>query len=357
MKKEIKLVILALFFLCYAPAALSNAESTVHYQVVNYDTLEVSGTGELKKIPTRFSWKTEGRSIRKLVIKSGFTKISSSVIIDLDGIEEIILPDTLTEIEYGAFSECDCLKEIIIPDSVKVIGSDAFANCKRLETVVLPAALAEWDESILEGCPSLKKIDNHSNIECKVPWYKKYVTWKVGGKKVTSIPAKKVATAKGKKVRIQYDLMGGRATEKLPDSYRFGTEIQLPKCVKRKGYVFMGWCTYMDDSVTRVGPNNKKVKLYANWYKYQIISNKKGQAEISFDSRESATGFLVHLIRYSQNSDMKSSKKVYCSKKNGKIQIRNLEPGKIYYFQISGVSDLDRDFDIWFGKRKVSVSK
>ena len=99
-----------------------------------------------------------------------------------------------------------------------------------------------------------------------MPWYKKYVTWRVDGKKTKTIPAGKTGTSTRKKLSIQYDLRGGQETKKLPRTYRFGDSVTLPETVKRKGYVFMGWSDKMYADVEKVESGQKKAKFYATWY-------------------------------------------------------------------------------------------
>ena len=111
-----------------------------------------------------------------------------------------------------------------------------------------------------------------------MPWYKKYVTWRVDGKKTKTIPAGKTGTSTRKKLSIQYDLRGGQETKKLPRTYRFGDSVTLPETVKRKGYVFMGWSDKMYADVEKVESGQKKAKFYATWYKYKVESKKTGTA-------------------------------------------------------------------------------
>ncbi len=208
---------------------------------------------------------------------------------------------------------------------------------------------------VVNDCPALREVVNNSRLSCKIPGYKKYVTWKVGKKETRVIPPGKTGKSIGKKIPIRLDLMKKKAVGKLPKSYRFGEEVKLPDCVKRDGYVFMGWSTSMYDSVTKVEPGQKKAKFYATWYKYKVESKERGTATVTFDSTEAALIFWDHAIRYSINKNMKEREIVYCDKKKGKVTIRNLWPGRTYYFQICGVPDGDMPYINWKAKRKVSV--
>lgn len=382
-KLEIVEMLLVLLFFC-APSSVVYAEDTVRYEVIGGDTLVVSGTGETGSI-VDFNEKIEKKeqrvkksNIRTLIIKEGITKISSQRDC-LPHLEKIVFPDSLVEIDEYAFSDSNCLKEIvfgknlmkvgedafagcenlrqvILPDSVSEIGALAFSDCTRLKKIVLPKSLSSWDTLVLDGCPGLREVVNRSEIPCRIPNYKKYITWKVGKKKTRVIPPGKTGRSVGKRIPIQYDLMGGRALGKLPKSYRFGEEVILPECVKRDGYVFMGWCMSIYDSVTRIEPGQKRAKLFATWYKYKVESKKSGTATVTFDSTEAPVSFWDHAIRYSLHKNMKDRQIVIRNEmKKGKVTIRGLWPGRTYYFQICGVTDGDCPFKKWKAKRKVSI--
>lgn len=188
-----------------------------------------------------------------------------------------------------------------------------------------------------------------------MPWYKKYVTWRVDGKKTKTIPAGKTGISTRKKLSIQYDLRGGQETKKLPRTYRFGDSVTLPETVKRKGYVFMGWSDKMYADVEKVESGQKKAKFYATWYKYKVESKKTGTATVSFDSSQAKVLLEAHAIRYSVYKDMSLCDEKYCNKSKGRVRIKYLEPGKTYYFEICGVRDPDHPFEKWRAKRKVSI--
>lgn len=383
--KKVKITVVSLIFLILlVPPAAAGAEDTAHYEVTGGDTLVISGTGETGSI-VDFNEKTgkervKKSNIRTLIIREGITKVSAQRD-NLPHLEKIVFPDSLVEIEKHAFSGNDYLKEVVfgknlktvgedafegcknlkqalLPDSVSEIGLLAFADCPRLKKIVIPASLSSWDILILDCCPGLREVVNHSRLPCKIPGYKKYVTWKVGKKETRVIPPGKTGKSVGKKLPVKFDLMKGTATGKLPSSYRFGEEVKLPDCVKRDGYVFMGWSMgIFDDSVTVLEPGEKRAELHATWYKYKVESRKPGTATVTFDSTEADLVFRDHAVRYSLHKNMKDHEIVYCNKRKGKVTVRNLWPGRTYYFQICGVTDGEYPFKKWKAKRGVSVCK
>ena len=380
MSKYVKILLQAIALLCITLGVFSAqamAKTNIQYEVINGDTLVISGNGETEEA-IEYGKEVKESKIKKLIIKEGITTTQKLRLGLFSNLKEINLPNSLVEIAdcsfmsnrklqkiiFGkktkiigtnAFSGCTSLTNIELPETVEQIQDGAFSECSRLKRIVLPKNLKEIDIYALEHCPALEIIINDSKIPCYMPWYKKYVTWRVDGKKTKTIPAGKTGTSTRKKLSIQYDLRGGQETKKLPRTYRFGDSVTLPETVKRKGYVFMGWSDKMYADVEKVESGQKKAKFYATWYKYKVESKKTGTATVSFDSSQAKVLLEAHAIRYSVYKDMSLCDEKYCNKSKGKVMIKNLEPGKTYYFEICGVRDPDHPFEKWRAKRKVSI--
>lgn len=362
MSKYVKILLQAIALLCITLGVFSAqamAKTNIQYEVINGDTLVISGNGETEEA-IEYGKEVKESKIKKLIIKEGITTTQKLRLGLFSNLKEINLPNSLVEIAdcsfmsnrklqkiiFGkktkiigtnAFSGCTSLTNIELPETVEQIQDGAFSECSRLKRIVLPKNLKEIDIYALEHCPALEIIINDSKIPCYMPWYKKYVTWRVDGKKTKTIPAGKTGTSTRKKLSIQYDLRGGQETKKLPRTYRFGDSVTLPETVKRKGYVFMGWSDKMYADVEKVESGQKKAKFYATWYKYKVESKKTGTATVSFDSSQAKVLLEAHAIRYSVYKDMSLCDEKYCNKSKGRVRIKHLEPGKTYYFEICGV--------------------
>ena len=380
MSKYVKILLQAIALLSITLGVFSAqamAKTNIQYEVINGDTLVISGNGETEEA-IEYGKEVKESKIKKLIIKEGITTTQKLRLGLFSNLKEINLPNSLVEIAdcsfmsnrklekviFGkktkiigtnAFSGCTSLTNIELPETVEQIQDGAFSECSRLKRIVLPKNLKEIDIYALEHCPALEIIINDSKIPCYMPWYKKYVTWRVDGKKTKTIPAGKTGTSTRKKLSIQYDLRGGQETKKLPRTYRFGDSVTLPETVKRKGYVFMGWSDKMYADVEKVESGQKKAKFYATWYKYKVESKKTGTATVSFDSSQAKVLLEAHAIRYSVYKDMSLCDEKYCNKSKGRVRIKHLEPGKTYYFEICGVRDPDHPFEKWRAKRKVSI--
>lgn len=380
MSKYVKILLQAIALLSITLGVFSAqamAKTNIQYEVINGDTLVISGNGETEET-IEYGKEVKESKIKKLIIKEEITTTQKLRLGLFSNLKEINLPNSLVEIAdcsfvsnrklqkiiFGkktkiigtnAFSGCTSLTNIELPETVEQIQDGAFSECSRLKRIVLPKNLKEIDLYALEHCPALETIVNNSKIPCYMPWYKKYVTWRVDGKKTKTIPAGKTGTSTRKKLSIQYELRGGQETKKLPRTYRFGDSVTLPETVKRKGYVFMGWSDKMYADVEKVESGQKKAKFYATWYKYKVESKKTGTATVSFDSSQAKVLLEAHAIRYSVYKDMSLCDEKYCNKSKGKVRIKHLEPGKMYYFEICGVRDPDHPFEKWRAKRKVSI--
>ena len=380
MSKYVKILLQAIALLSITLGVFSAqamAKTNIQYEVINGDTLVISGNGETEEA-IEYGKEVKESKIKKLIIKEGITTTQKLRLGLFSNLKEINLPNSLVEIAdcsfmsnrklqkiiFGkktkiigtnAFSGCTSLTNIELPETVEQIQDGAFSECSRLKRIVLPKNLKEIDIYALEHCPALEIIINDSKIPCYMPWYKKYVTWRVDGKKTKTIPAGKTGTSTRKKLSIQYDLRGGQETKKLPRTYRFGDSVTLLETVKRKGYVFMGWSDKMYADVEKVESGQKKAKFYATWYKYKVESKKTGTATVSFDSSQAKVLLEAHAIRYSVYKDMSLCDEKYCNKSKGRVRIKNLEPGKTYYFEICGVRDPDHPFEKWRAKRKISI--
>ena len=383
MNKSLPAAILFVFILICAPSPTVNANGTVRFRKISIETFIISGKGELGERDFKERHVSMGRATT-LVIGEGITKISY---LPMPYVKKLVLPDSLLEIGgtcggddleeiiFGknlkiigseVFGGCNKLREVVIPDTVTEIGEYAFYNCLRLQKIVLPTALKEWDASAVSACPSLREVVNNSQIPCEIPWYSKYVTWRVGKTKTRTILPGQTGRSIGKKIPITFDLMGGEATGKLPKYYRFGQKLMLPDCVKREGYLFAGWDKVMYKQIKAIQIGQRKAKkYYAMWCKFKVTSEKRGEATATFDS-EGLVPYYEYEIRWANNKKMRYADFIHpWGKKKGEVTIKNLEPGKTYYFEIAGCDDDhggDGDDDgedvlDWLGKQKVLIRK
>lgn len=373
------------------PAAVPDEPDEIRFNLIDEETLEISGHGELKEIDHEY-WCHDGEKnkyrIRTLIVKEGIIKVSFAGT-SMEYVQEVFLPDSLKEIDEGAFggfghlrrvsfgnglkrigkgafASCCFLEQALLPDSVEEIGAYAFRDDIRLKKIVIPASLLRWDQSAIRSCFGLKEVENHSALSCDMYRFGKYVTWRVEEKEVKAIPGGKTGMAEGAEITIQYDLDGGVADGMLPRYFQFGTEMKIPGCVKKEGYEFICWCEntlgfFMDT----IEPGRKKAAVFALWFRaYTVESRKKGEVTITVDTTGSYSGYEGFDIRYSANKDM--SHAVYLPKgivEKGSRTAKNLKSGQIYYFQIGGWGDSEwveesdnslNDQD-WIGMRKVVV--
>lgn len=127
-----------------------------------YGTLNISGTGNLKKR----SFLDNAKLIEKVVINEGITNIGNRVFDSCVNLKSVIIPDTVTDIGDSAFNSCYSLEFVKIPDSVKEIGEAAFCGCINLKSITIPASVTSIGKSAFASCP-IKSI-TILNPECKI---------------------------------------------------------------------------------------------------------------------------------------------------------------------------------------------
>lgn len=348
--------------------------------------LTIKGTGTVKFSDIRKSTDDEvGYGVKKIIVKEGIKGIEEKCF--YSAFEEVIsveLPNTLTYLGNGAFEGCENLKKVRlsenivqipdrcfaycvnlsnvkIPNCVQRIGKNAFLKCERLEELVLPRNMSVWKMPI-KGCAMLKKIKNNSTVDCELDDCHGNKTWHVNKKEVKKIAAGTVAIASGKKYKIQYDLLGGKALKKLPTAYEYGSNMKLSDHVSKKGYSFLGWFNWKENQPyyrTDVSPAlAKNVILTPFWAKYKVQSIRGGKIKVTLDQRDAVVRFGSFYVRYSTNRNMKNAKVIYTQKAMGNSKvIKGLKKDRYYYIQIActeGDDDFDND-NIWLGKRKVYV--
>ena len=84
---------------------------------------------------------------------------------DCKTVTKVVLPAGLTKLESNIFSGCTGLKEIAIPEGVTSIGNGAFRDCKALTELALPQGLKKIESYVFIGCTGLSYIDIPDGVE------------------------------------------------------------------------------------------------------------------------------------------------------------------------------------------------
>lgn len=290
----------------------------------------------------------ECKSLKKVKNAKAVEEIGEFAFVDCESLKWPSFGTRLKKIGEQAFYNCSSLKDVVIPDSVTEIKRLTFWYCFNMEKLVLPASLEVWKKNAAECCPKLKTIVNRSRLSCQIYDFDGYRIWKSNEKHVKSVPVKKTAVARGKKLKIIYKLAGGKKTGKLPEYYEYGTLLRIPKNVKRKGYAMAGWdCWDMKsededgtyEAVDRrlyLGPVVRWSELHPIWFEYSAKNTKKGTVELKVGDPENLldrdAACFKYLVRYSINKNMRNSKSKYIMGYPAKTVFQNLKKGKIYYF-------------------------
>ena len=78
------------------------------------------------------------KTVTKVVLPAGLTKLESDIFSGCTGLKEIAIPEGVTSIGNGAFRDCEALTELALPQGLKKIGGNAFIGCKSLTYIEIP---------------------------------------------------------------------------------------------------------------------------------------------------------------------------------------------------------------------------
>ncbi|MBR3554005.1 MAG: leucine-rich repeat protein [Clostridia bacterium] len=135
------------------------AGAEIHW-AVDGDTLTISGTGDLKAIPTwaDVPWRSQLTKLKTVVVEKGVTSLPDYAFTDCENLTAVKLPKTLKSIGLNAFENCVSLETITLPAGVTTIGRDAFKNCTALREVTLSDAMTALPDELFYGCTALKTV-------------------------------------------------------------------------------------------------------------------------------------------------------------------------------------------------------
>ena len=335
--------------------------NTISYTLSDDGVLDVMGEGEVPAGIFPFTTDEvheEDYDIQKIVVHEGITGLGEKCFANFYSAEAVILPEGLKKIGAHAFDGCVSLKQIRLPDTVEEIGAYAFEECLSLQELTLPPSLERYPVNAMKQCSALKKVKNCSSRTWKLCSGKSlHGTWYGGGSKVDSIKPGQTVKLISDEYKITYDLNGGIAKGKLPETYSYGDGIKLPDTVERKGYQLVGWDrddyyepTWYIEPQTK---GNRRVR--AVWLDFHVEDLGKGKIRAFWNISDD---YYNCQVRYSQNEDMSDYKfvnKFYVQS----VTISKLEKGKRYYIEYAVIDDMD-DFETlddlpWSGKMSIVV--
>ena len=333
----------------------------IRYTLSDDGVLDVMGEGEVpaELFPFTTDEGDEGNyDVQKIVVHEGITGLGEKCFANFYYADAVVLPEGLKKIGAHAFDGCVSLKQIRLPDTVEEIGAYAFRDCVSLQELTLPPSLERYPVNAMKQCSALKKVKNCSSRTWKLCSGKSlHGTWYGGGSKVDSIKPGQTVKLISDEYKITYDLNGGIAKGKLPETYSYGDGIKLPDTVERKGYQLVGWEDLADDAggeltwcIACRTKGNKRVR--AVWLDFHVEDLGKGKIRAFWN----ISPYYECLIRYSRNEDMSDYKfvnKFYVQS----VTVSKLEKGKRYYIEYAVIDDMD-DFETlddlpWSGKMSI----
>ena len=105
------------------------------------------------------------QKLRKVVLGSGLTTLTSCLFDDLQALEEVVIGKNVTVIGTYAFDGCTALTDIVIPDSVKEINGYSFRGCVSLKNITWSNNLTTIYCDAFNGCTSLERVQLPNSLK------------------------------------------------------------------------------------------------------------------------------------------------------------------------------------------------
>ena len=135
-----------------------SSASSISWSLTN-GTLTVRGTGRMPAYHfMEAPWFSKRASIKRIVVGSGITAISTYAFACCSNVTSVDLPSTLTEIGARAFYKDVSLSAIDLPSGLSVIARMAFQDCTSLKKLTIPSGIKTLPEYMCCGCGSLREV-------------------------------------------------------------------------------------------------------------------------------------------------------------------------------------------------------
>ena len=132
--------------------------SSISWSLTN-GTLTIRGKGKMPAYHfMEAPWFGKRASIKRIVVGSGITAISTYAFACCSKVTSVELPDTLTEIGARAFYKDVSLASLTLPSGLSTIGRMAFQDCTALKSLTIPSGIKKLPEYMCCGCSRLKEV-------------------------------------------------------------------------------------------------------------------------------------------------------------------------------------------------------
>ena len=132
--------------------------SSISWSLTN-GTLTVRGKGKMPAYHfMEAPWFGKRASIKRIVVGSGITAISTYAFACCSKVTSVELPGTLTEIGARAFYKDVSLASLTLPSGLSTIGRMAFQDCTALKSLTIPSGIRKLPEYMCCGCSRLKEV-------------------------------------------------------------------------------------------------------------------------------------------------------------------------------------------------------
>ena len=200
-KRIIPLLMVLCILLSLVPTSVLAVEVTTSgtcgenltWELTNDGTLNISGTGEIKKVGYSYPWDGKSDKITAIVISEGITSIADGCFYRFVELASVQIPSTLVSFGKDSFYDAGKLMHIsvagsnpyfttyqnvvyskdmttlvlcprgrvtpcTIPNGVTTIAADAFLSCRSLTGITIPKSVTTIEECAFMHCNSLTSL-------------------------------------------------------------------------------------------------------------------------------------------------------------------------------------------------------
>ena len=169
MKKQVLFIVLLMLpLLAHADDSGSCGDNVTYTYKSSTHTMTISGSGPMKDYGVsqfRSPWSSYMKDIRKLIIESGVTTVSTWSFYNATSLMSVTLPEGITSIGGAAFMDCSAITKMTLPSTVTIIGEIAFFGCSSMKTINIPDGVTEIGKEAFYVCSNLTSIDIPGSVK------------------------------------------------------------------------------------------------------------------------------------------------------------------------------------------------
>ena len=244
---------------------------------------KIDNIEKIEVLETLICYPAGKEDISEYIVPNTVKRISEYAFYQCEGLIKVEVQAGVNKIGEYCFSECTNLKEAIVPEGIEILENGLFSYCTSLIRFKIPNSVTQINGTPFYRCMSLEKIEvdekNVNFYDIEGVLFQRYKNGKSG---LICYPIKKENVEESyivpeDVIYVEYSAFYGNYTFK---------SIQFPKDVEMywgtieeysnldeviiPGYGWIDWSFFTYEGIEN---NDKKLKIYCNYYSYVYENN------------------------------------------------------------------------------------